>query len=94
MAPRKGFSLSLSLSERFASALTVLAVLISALGVAIRVYTIGYKHKGTSGRNTKTQQASALNTKGIYSLTRNPLYLGNFLIGWGVIVYTHSLTLN
>ncbi|MDR1451774.1 MAG: isoprenylcysteine carboxylmethyltransferase family protein [Helicobacteraceae bacterium] len=55
---------------------------------------MGYKAKGTSGRNTKAQQAGALNTKGVYSLTRNPLYLGNFFIAWGPIIYAYSWTLN
>lgn len=56
---------------------------ISLLGFAIRVITIGHTPKGTSGRNTTKQAASQLNTTGIYSLVRHPLYLGNFLIGLG-----------
>lgn len=74
--------------------LTVVAVVTSLVGLGIRLYTIGYKNKGTSGRNTKQQVAEALNTKGIYSLVRNPLYLGNFLITWGPVLYTGSWVLN
>ncbi len=36
------------------------------------------------GRNTKDQCAESLNTRGIYSLVRHPLYMGNYLIGLGV----------
>lgn len=74
--------------------LTAVALAVSFLGLAIRLYTIGYKNKGTSGRNTKQQVAEALNSKGIYSLVRNPLYLGNFLITWGPVLYTGSWVLS
>jgi len=57
---------------------------ISLFGLWIRCYTIGYTPKGTSGRNTKKQRADSLNTTGIYSITRNPLYLGNFFIVLGI----------
>lgn len=57
---------------------------ISFFGLIIRSYTIGYAPKGTSGRNTKSQIADSLNTTGIYSITRNPLYLGNFFMMLGV----------
>ncbi|MGB8874133.1 MAG: hypothetical protein WCC75_12145, partial [Desulfobaccales bacterium] len=44
----------------------------------------GLPPRGTSGRNTQGQVAETLNTTGIYSLVRNPLYLGNFLIWLGL----------
>jgi len=53
---------------------------IAFMGLAIRLYTIGHVPKGTSGRNTKKQVADVLNTTGIYSVVRNPLYLGNFFM--------------
>ncbi|WP_421893467.1 methyltransferase family protein [Marinoscillum sp.] len=63
-----------------------LSCLVLALfGLIIRVITVGYTPKGTSGRNTTTQVADQLNTTGLYAVTRNPLYLGNFLI-WLAIV--------
>ena len=34
--------------------------------------------KNTSGRNTHDQVADSLNTSGIYSIVRHPLYVGNF----------------
>ena len=51
------------------------------LGLGIRIFTIGFTPKGTSGRNTgKGQVAEQLNTSGIYSTVRHPLYLGNFFM--------------
>lgn len=54
-------------------------------GAAIRLLVAGYVPDGTSGRNTKQQVASNLNTTGLYSIVRHPLYLGNFLL-WGSLV--------
>lgn len=56
-------------------------------GFAIRVYTVGYTPSGTSGRNVANQKADVLNTTGIYSLLRHPLYLGNYLIWFGVSLF-------
>lgn len=61
---------------------------VSLLGQLIRAITIGYTPRGTSGRNTKAGQvAEVLNTKGIYSTVRHPLYLGNFFMWLGIIMY-------
>jgi protein-S-isoprenylcysteine O-methyltransferase Ste14 len=64
---------------------------ISFLGLGIRIYTVGHTPKGTSGRNTKSQKAYILNTTGMYSLVRHPLYVGNFLIWLGITCFPHSL---
>jgi protein-S-isoprenylcysteine O-methyltransferase Ste14 len=59
----------------------MLALVIGLLGLAVRVYTVGHTPKNTSGRNTKVGQlADELNTTGIYSTVRHPLYVGNFLM--------------
>ena len=51
------------------------------LGLSIRIFTVGFTPKGTSGRNTgEGQVAEQLNTSGIYSVVRHPLYLGNFFM--------------
>jgi len=51
------------------------------LGLGIRIFTVGFTPKGTSGRNTGVGQvAEQLNTSGIYSMVRHPLYFGNFLM--------------
>lgn len=69
-----------------------LAVLVLVLGEAIRIFTVGFVPRGTSGRNTdKGQIAERLNTTGLYSLTRNPLYLGNCLMYAGLALYTQHL---
>lgn len=67
--------------------------IISLLGLGIRAFTVGHTPKHTSGRNTKTQLAASLNTTGIYSVVRNPLYLGNFIIGLGLVLTAQSLWL-
>ena len=61
------------------------------LGQIIRALTIGYVPKGTSGRNTNEGQvALTLNTKGMYSLVRHPLYLGNYFMWHGIMLYAGS----
>jgi protein-S-isoprenylcysteine O-methyltransferase Ste14 len=60
----------------------------SFLGLLIRVLTVGHTPARTSGRNTREQIAETLNTTGIYSTVRHPLYLGNFLIGLGLAAIT------
>ena len=65
------------------------ALIISLMGLFIRVYTVGYTPKNTSGRNTdEGQVADTLNTCGIYSIVRHPLYLGNFLMWFGPTMLT------
>jgi protein-S-isoprenylcysteine O-methyltransferase Ste14 len=67
------------------------AIFISFLGQYIRAVAIGTSHKATSGRNTQEQVAEALNTKGIYSTLRHPLYLGNYFMWIGIIIYTCNI---
>lgn len=69
--------------------LEIAALCTSLLGFLIRVYTVGHTPKNTSGRNTKQGQvAESLNTTGIYSVVRHPLYLGNFLMWLGLAMLT------
>ncbi|PKL85718.1 MAG: lipid A phosphate methyltransferase [Ignavibacteriae bacterium HGW-Ignavibacteriae-1] len=63
-------------------------LLISLIGLAIRVYTVGFTPKNTSGRNVDEQVADTLNTTGIYSIVRHPLYLGNLLMWLGPALLT------
>ncbi len=62
-------------------------LLVSAAGLAVRFFTVGFAPRGTSGRNTREQVADTLNTTGMYSMVRNPLYLGNFLIWLGLALF-------
>jgi protein-S-isoprenylcysteine O-methyltransferase Ste14 len=63
----------------------------SFLGQVVRAIAIGTSNKNTSGRNTKEQVAEALNTKGIYSTVRHPLYLGNYLMWIGIVIYSFNV---
>ena len=64
---------------------------VSLLGEAVRVYTVGHAAKNTSRRNTVAGQiADELNTTGIYSLVRHPLYIGNFLMWLGPVLFVRS----
>ncbi len=66
----------------------IICLLVMILGEGVRIYTVGHAPDGTSGRNVKGQEASELNTTGIYSICRHPLYLGNFLMWFGVALIT------
>ncbi len=68
-------------------AVSIQAIALSVTGFLIRAWTIGTTPKGTSGRNTKSQVAESLNTKGIYSMLRHPLYLGNYFMWIGIVVF-------
>ncbi len=69
---------------------SVICLFISFLGLLVRALAIGYAPTGTSGRNTKKQKAEVLNYSGIYGYLRHPLYLGNFLMWLGIMLYTQS----
>ena len=64
-------------------------LVISSLGLAIRIMTVGYVPRGTSGRNTRRQVADVLNTTGMYSVVRHPLYVGNFIMWLGISLLFH-----
>ena len=73
--------------------LAVVGILVSVAGMWVRAYTIGTTPRGTSGRNTKEQVANTLNTTGIYSVVRHPLYLGNYLMWAGLLIFIGSVPL-
>ncbi len=64
---------------------------VAFLGLVIRIITVGYVPRGTSGRTTSDPKASVLNTTGMYSIVRHPLYLGNFFIWLGISMFPRSL---
>jgi len=69
---------------------TMAAIVLSSIGFVIRAYTIGTTPRGTSGRNTKEQVAEVLNSTGIYSVVRHPLYLGNYFMWIGIVFFTFN----
>ena len=54
-------------------------------GELARLATIGFEYIERGGRKGQVY-ASALVRKGLYGLTRNPIYVGNFLIVTGVVM--------
>jgi protein-S-isoprenylcysteine O-methyltransferase Ste14 len=76
--PQAGISLP---ARGFMCAATCIAgLLLCALGV------LPFRRAGTTVDPTRPERASALVTTGIYSLTRNPMYLGMLLVivAWGL----------
>lgn len=80
-----------SVDNDYSNTYIIASVLFTFLGFLIRFYTIATTPKNTSGRNTNKQIAETLNTTGIYSVIRHPLYLGNYLIWLGISLYTFNL---
>lgn len=64
---------------------------VGLIGLLIRCHTIGYAAEGTSGRVTRKQEADALNTTGLYSAVRHPLYLGNYLMWISAALLTRTI---
>jgi protein-S-isoprenylcysteine O-methyltransferase Ste14 len=65
---------------------TITAIGLVVLGHIIRALAVGKRAAHTSGRNRDQQVAHTLNSTGLYSMVRHPLYLGNITtyIGWAV----------
>lgn len=55
------------------------------VGIILRALAVGYARTGTSGRENFLR-AENLNTDGVYSVVRNPLYVGNFIIYNGLVI--------
>jgi protein-S-isoprenylcysteine O-methyltransferase Ste14 len=76
--------------ERFRAAWLTLCGGVSLMGLATRALVVGHTPRRTSGRSTSRQVAYQLNTTGMYSIVRHPLYLGNFLIWLGLALAVRS----
>lgn len=68
-----------------------LCIAMAFLGLGLRAATVGFVPAGTSGRNTRGQIADTLNTTGLYSLTRNPLYFANAIIYMSIALFTQDI---
>ena len=69
----------------------IIFLIVSLLGEAIRIITVGHAPRNTSGRNTtEGQVADVINTSGIYSIIRHPLYVGNLLMWLGPVLFIRS----
>lgn len=66
---------------------------LSLFGQSLRIRTVGAIPRGTSGRKLGGPRARELNTTGMYSVVRNPLYVGNSLVVLGLLATTRSPTL-
>lgn len=69
----------------------LICLAVVTLGQFVRFLVIGYTPRNTSGRNTKKQVADVVNSTGIYSVVRHPLYLGNFFMWLGIAMLTQHL---
>jgi protein-S-isoprenylcysteine O-methyltransferase Ste14 len=82
------------IGDAWGEAFEVLAIGLVVLGEVCRILTVGFVPRGTSGRNTAAGQvATRLNTNGVYSMVRNPLYLANCTMYLGIVLFTQSLVL-
>jgi protein-S-isoprenylcysteine O-methyltransferase Ste14 len=64
---------------------------VSIFGELIRIATVGFAPGNTSGRNTTGGQlADEVNTSGIYSVVRHPLYVGNYFMWLGPALFLRS----
>src|SRR5262249_49779950 len=82
VAALTGFELTRSHTAHLTA--DVVAAGLAVAGLLVRASVVGFAALGTSGRNLRRQRAEVLNTTGVYSLVRHPLYVGNFLVvlGW------------
>lgn len=87
----RGEQVEAALGKTWGEVFEVACIGLVMLGQALRMLTVGHVPRGTSGRNVTGQLAEALNTTGIYSMVRNPLYLANCIMYLGVALFSQSL---
>jgi len=63
--------------------MVILGIMIILAGEILRLATIGFAYIHRGGKNRQVY-ATKLVVKGLYSHTRNPMYVGNFLITMGL----------
>src|SRR3989338_3378397 len=80
-------SIDLRYGETAQLAWELFCIAVALTGLLLRALTLGWIAYGTSMRSTTAIQTAGLNTDGMYSVVRPPLYLGNFLIVLGVLMF-------
>jgi protein-S-isoprenylcysteine O-methyltransferase Ste14 len=65
-------------------AIQLTALSIAFAGLLLRCAAVAHAPDGTSSRDTRAMRAPALNTTGMYSIVRHPLYLGAGLMWIGI----------
>lgn len=65
--------------------LDLAGILVAAAGQALRITVIGYRYIVRGGKNRRVH-AEDLVTDGIFALARNPLYVGNILVLFGIFI--------
>ncbi|MGZ2438217.1 methyltransferase family protein [Sinorhizobium medicae] len=88
---RQGEPIELLFGDRADFVYEAFCIVLAFTGLGIRAVTVGHAPAGTSGRNTRRQKADSLNTTGMYSLCRNPLYFGNAVIYMAVALFTQGI---
>jgi protein-S-isoprenylcysteine O-methyltransferase Ste14 len=79
-----------SIDEKWGERWQVFCLAVSMSGILVRALVVGQTPHRTSGRNTSEQVADTLNTTGMYSIVRHPLYVGNFLSWFGIALFPQS----
>jgi len=79
-----------SIDEKWGERWEIFCLVLSMGGLLLRAFVVGQTPHRTSGRNTTEQVADTLNTTGLYSVVRHPLYLGNFLSWLGIALFPQS----
>jgi len=65
--------------------LDLLGILVAFTGQALRIAVIGYRYIVRGGKNRRVH-AEDLVTDGFFALSRNPLYVGNILVLFGLFI--------
>lgn len=83
---------SVLVPEAYRSAYELGCLAVALVGELVRIKAVGHSADNTSGRNTtEGQLADSINTTGLYSTLRHPLYLGNYLMWLGLAGLTQNV---